>query len=253
MSSIFWRQVLLLTKANLKSRYRKTFAGFIWVILNPLVMYLAQSLVFKYFLKISTPNYFLFLGSGLLPWIFVHQSLDMTATIFQTNGTLIKSFSVNPLVYLYAQLLDNFVNFIAAMVLVLVPLVIAHQCHPLGVLLLPIPLINLILTTIGMTWIIATLQVFLRDTKFVLSFVMSVSYFVTPIFYPIEFVPESLRWLVYWNPFYIMVSPIRAALYDFNLMAFVGRLVPACILTILTLTTAFYYWKAKKNELLFNI
>jgi ABC-type polysaccharide/polyol phosphate export permease len=59
----------------MKFRYRKTFAGFIWVILNPIMMFVVQSLVFKRFLKIEIPDSFVFLLGGLLLWIFITQTI----------------------------------------------------------------------------------------------------------------------------------------------------------------------------------
>src|ERR1035437_5970491 len=86
------RQVRALTVANLKSRYRKTFVGFLWVILNPLILYGVQSLVFMKFLKLQVPNYTLFLLSGLLPWVFIVQSVEMCTSLIVINGKLFKSF-----------------------------------------------------------------------------------------------------------------------------------------------------------------
>ena len=86
----FWRQVLALTRANLKARYRKTAAGFLWVVLNPLILYAAQSLVFERFLNLRVPRYSLFLGSGLLPWVFSAQTLEMCTSLFVTHGRLIR-------------------------------------------------------------------------------------------------------------------------------------------------------------------
>src|SRR5271154_4561101 len=102
---IFVRQSRALAAANLKSRYRRTVAGFLWVVLNPLIMFGVQSMIFRHVLKIQISNYFLFLLSGLLPWIFITQSMDMCTSLFQANGGVLKSFHLNPLVLLTAQLI----------------------------------------------------------------------------------------------------------------------------------------------------
>ena len=78
MIQIFSRQLISLTLANMKARYRKTFAGFLWVILNPIILYSVQSVVFRKILKIELPDYSLFLLGGLLPWIFITSTLEMS-------------------------------------------------------------------------------------------------------------------------------------------------------------------------------
>ena len=102
----FWEQIRVLTAANLKTRYRKTWAGFLWVILNPLTMYWIQTQVFSRFLKLNVSNYALFLLSGLLPWIFIVQTLEMCASLFVWSSRMFKAFPVSPLVYVFV--LANF-------------------------------------------------------------------------------------------------------------------------------------------------
>ena len=116
---IFFRQSIILAMANMKARYRDTIAGFIWVVLNPLIMFGAQSVAFKKFLRLDVPNYYLFLLGGLLPWIFLVNSLQMCTPVFEEKGPLLKSFKIQPLVVLSAQLFDNFVNFLFAFFILL--------------------------------------------------------------------------------------------------------------------------------------
>ena len=82
---IFIRQLISLTFANMKARYRKTLAGFIWVILNPIILYSVQSIVFRKILKIDVPDYSLFLMGGLLPWIFITNTLEMSIPYLYNN------------------------------------------------------------------------------------------------------------------------------------------------------------------------
>ena len=133
----FWAQVRDLTVASLKSRYRKTFAGFIWVVLNPLMMFGVQSLVFKTFMRIQVPDYNLFLLGGLLPWIFFSSTIQMTTPLFVTQSYLLRSFKINPMVILTSQVIDNFINFIASFLLILLPFYISSDRSLSALLLLP--------------------------------------------------------------------------------------------------------------------
>ncbi len=102
----YWEQIRDLTFASIKSRYRKTWAGFLWVILNPLLQFGVQSLVFKRFLKLDIPNYFLFLLGGLLPWIFFTSTVQMGTPIVVNQASLMKSFKINQWVILGALIYD---------------------------------------------------------------------------------------------------------------------------------------------------
>src|SRR3954465_5069767 len=143
---IFVRQSRALTAANLKSRYRRTIAGFLWVVLNPLIQFGVQSAIFRHVLKIQVNNYLIFLLSGLLPWIFITQSMDMCTSLFVTSGNVLKSFRLNPLVLLTAQLLDNLLNFLAAFLIIFVALLfhMGGETHLNGLLFTPIAVLVLL-------------------------------------------------------------------------------------------------------------
>jgi len=249
---LYFPQVQALTVANLKARYRKTVAGFLWVVINPLLMFGVQSLVFKTFLKLQVNNYSLFLLSGLLPWIFITSSLEMCTNSILAASFLLKSFQLPPLVYLFAQLFDNLINFLAAFVLILSPFLISHGVS-FHILFLPVAVVLLLGGVVGMTWILATLQVFFRDTKFILSFVISITFFLTPIFYPETYVPDRYRWLVHVNPLYQLIRPFHCVIYGSTTEEAVQSFIHSGIVAGSALVVASIVWKKKKNELFFNL
>ncbi|MBK9294009.1 MAG: ABC transporter permease [Oligoflexia bacterium] len=240
---IFISQVIALTLANLKSRYRGTLTGFVWVILNPIILFGAQSFAFHFILKLSVQDYPLFLLSGLIPWIFLSQSLEMCTPLFTNSGRLMKSISINPLVYLIAQILDNLINFLAAFLVLLIPLSFSSSFQFKNLLLLPLPLFFLFITTLSMSLILATLNVFYRDLKFIVSFVMTFSFYLTPIFYPETFVEPQYRWIIKYNIFTHLISPVRAAV--------MGQLeiLNIFMISALSLLFSFLIWRHKKNAL----
>lgn len=250
---IHWGQVKALTKANLKSRYRKTIAGFIWVVMNPIIMFSVQSLVFRKFLKLEMPNYMMFLLSGLLPWIFISQSLEMCTGLFVNSGRVIKAFSVHPLVFLASQLIDNLINFIAAFTLVFIPLAVSQPTNIIGLLLLPICMLVLGAGALGMAWVFATLHCLLRDTRFVVTFVLSIGFFLTPVFYPREYVPEEMRFMVDINPIHRLIDPFRHSIYRFDAVAFGHSIGVAILVSALSLAAAYLLWRSKRNVVYLSI
>lgn len=251
--SFFWKQVQVVTLANLKSRYRKTFAGFVWVLLSPMITFGVQGLVFSYFLKIDVDSYLLFLVSGLIPWIFVSQTLEMSTPVFVVSGDLMKSFSVSPLVYLSAQVLDNLINFIVGFILVL--LFMGFWLGGLGwhLLFLPLPILILSAGVFALSWIFATLQVFFRDTRFLIRFLMHIGFFLTPVFYPRQFIPQGLDWIASLNPFFHLIYPFQILIYNFNGTAFVQALGIAALTSVLLNAFAVTLWDRSRNMVYFYV
>lgn len=239
--------------ANLKTRYRGTVSGFLWVIMSPIIMFGAQSFAFHYILRIRVDNYLLFLLSGLLPWIFIASSVDMSTTSLTNNARLLKSFPLNPLVSLGAQILDNLVNFMAAFFILLVPVALGSQIDLLSLPLLIVPFFSLFLGVFALSLILGTLNVFYRDTKFVVNFSTSVLFFLTPIFYPIDFLPESLRIFVYLNPIYYLINPFRQFLLNPWLPDTWNYIAQGYLVSVSFFCLALIFWSRKKNAVYFHL
>lgn len=247
MIKIYLRQIMILTRANLKSRYRNSFSGFLWVILNPLFMFGAQSYAFHLILQLDVKNYAMFLASGLLPWIFMSQTLEMGVGHFVNSARLLKSLPLKPVTLLLALALDNLINLFAAFLVILVPIGLLTDFSFVNLIVFPIPLVILLFGVLSLSWILATLNVIFRDIKFLVPFVMTTAYYLTPIFYPITFVPEKYRWLVEYNIFYFFVSPFREMINDpFNLIFVISCLKALAVSGVLFLV-AIIVWRKKRN------
>lgn len=241
-------QILLFTASNMKARYRGTFAGFVWVVINPMILFAAQSLVFKHILKLDVPNYALFLLGGLLPWLFITQTFDMCIPVLQSSSELLRAYKINPKTLVWSQILDNFLNFLFAFFFILVPTILITGEYTIGYFFIPIALINLIIGVGSAVWLLSVMQVFYRDTKFIVQFLVSVLFFLTPIFYPIELIPKGYQWLVTINPFYRFIEPFRICLYDFKGQAFFVSCILSFSLTGLLILLSSHFWRKKKND-----
>lgn len=243
-----WTQVRDLTLASMKSRYRRTWAGFLWVILNPLLMFGVQSLVFRKFLRIDVPDYFLFLLGGLLPWIFFTQTILIGTPIFVTQSQLLRSFKINPMVILGAQVLDSFVNFLVSFLLIMLPFYFFSDKSLINLFLLPVALIPLLLGTLSFTISFSVLNVFYRDINFVMGFVFSLLFFLTPIFYPVEYVPEQYRWFVTYNPVVFFIDPFRIIIHQATDTSFFVSWSKGMAVATGAAIVTFLIWKRKQND-----
>jgi lipopolysaccharide transport system permease protein len=249
----FWKQSQALTVANLKARYRKTWAGFLWVVLNPLISFGVQAVAFQQFLKIDIQHYLLFLVSGLLPWLFIAQTLEMSATVFVNAGHLIKSISVSPLIFLLAQILDNALNFLAAFALLLLMIFTFEGGNATPIWLLIFPLATLLIGVFALAWLLATANIFFRDTRFLVSFGLQIFFFLTPIFYSREFIPVEWRWLLFLNPFYLLIRPFQVLIHEFALTDFLAAMSASTVAAVVLMGFASFVWRRLNQEIYFHV
>jgi lipopolysaccharide transport system permease protein len=251
--STFLDQVSATTHANLILRYRQSFSGFIWVILHPILMFGAQSLAFNKILKLGISNFYIFLLTGLLPWLFMIQSLEMSSTIIINNARITKSYPVNPLVFVFAQVIDNFINFLAALLAIGSVVYFSHGFSAGRALWLPLAALPLLSGTVAVATLLSVGNVFFRDLKFVISFALSVSFFLTPIFYPETFLPEDYRWLINFNFLYILLKPVRSLFLESDLMFFWSDLMIADLTAVVLAALAIFIWKRYRNLVHFYV
>lgn len=246
-----WRtfadQTLALTVANMKSRYRDTMTGLIWVIMNPLIMYGAQAFAFSQILHVDIANYNLYLLLGLLPWLFINQSVQMTASLLLQSGAFLKAYNIHPFVLIAANVLDNFINFSLAFLVILIPAVVLSGQASSQLLLLLAPAFLLAVFTLSLCWLISVVNVFYRDTSFVVTFVLNISFYLTPIFYSANMLSEKHRWLVKFNLFYLAIRPFQSLIYPvdapFAEAAAIGGGVTLGLALLVVL-----FWRWRKNE-----
>jgi lipopolysaccharide transport system permease protein len=238
-----------LTVSEMKGRYRNTWAGFAWVVLNPIIMFGVHALVFKHIMQIQLDRYYVFLLGGLLPWIFVSSSLTMTSHTLITSREILLSFQVSPLAILASKIIDNFVNFLAPFSMVFISLLFQEEFSLVGLATVPLSMTLMLIFTYCFSSLTAIAQVYFRDVQYILNFVMSILYFLTPIFYPKEMVPKSLVWIVEINPFYAIIHPLQIALYNYNFDVLMLALSKSIIVTIITISIFILFWRRKRNEL----
>jgi ABC-type polysaccharide/polyol phosphate export permease len=243
------RQAVLLTHSFLKARYRRTFAGFVWVTLNPIIRFAAQILVFHLILNIPQEDYALFLVTGLLPWHFMSQSMEMCTHQLIDYARWIRSFPAHPSVYVIAQVLDCLVSQATAFALLFIVTSLYSPAPRWGLALLPLAAIPLVVFTVACSWLLATLQVFYRDTRFILALVLQVLFFITPIFFSQSMVPDSLKWIVVINPFHHMIEPFRHALFQPDLAKFGESFLTASAIAGVLSSISYFYGEFKRGDI----
>jgi ABC-type polysaccharide/polyol phosphate export permease len=206
-----------LVARDLKARYRGSVLGFFWSFINPLMLLLVYSFVFKYMLQQRAEgieHYELFLFCGLLPWTWFSSSLVESSGVLISGGNLIKKVLFPAEILPIVTVLANMVHFFFGLT-ILVGFLIWFQ-WPVGLGGLgwfPVALLVQLVLTLGFALLLSALTVHFRDIKDILGNLMTFWFFATPIIYP-YFVMESWQLkLLQFNPFTHLAITYQEILY----------------------------------------
>lgn len=249
---LLWVQIVAATRASLLSRYRSSMIGVLWVILSPIIIFGAQSYAFRYILNLQIERFFLFLLSGLLPWFFIFQTVDMCTTVIINMSRVTRAYPISPIVFLSAQVLDNFVNFLLSMIFILFAVSFIETIPALSLVMVPVAIVPLLIGVFAISLLAGTANVFYRDLKFVITFAFSVGFFLTPIFYPEHFIPEQYRWVSEYNPIYTLIRPIRESLTSIDGLPVAYNLMKSYLLSLSLLILSMFYWGKQRTKVHLN-
>lgn len=213
-----------LTLRELKARYKNTALGFFWSLLNPFAMMLVFTAVFTVFIPNNTiEKYPLFVLCGLLPWNFLSAGVMSGISSVTANSSLVTKLLFPREVLPIASVLANLVNFLLSLAVLFVALIIFQAHISPWLILLPVVILLHAALVLGLTLILSTLNVFYRDTLMVMDVVMLAWFFLTPVVYPIDALPEAYelfgltidvqRWVYILNPMASIISTYRDLLY----------------------------------------
>jgi len=199
-----WRYhalVQALVSRHLATRYRGSALGFLWTLLNPLCLMAVYTLVFHYYMRAgASEHYTSLLFVGLLPWLWTVSSLhEGTASIVSSGHLITKSMfpaQVLPVVAVIASL----VNFLLSLPLMLVFLFFDGIVPHPTLILLPIVILLQGIFLFGLTLMLSALNVRYRDVQHLVGNVLTFLFFLTPIIYPPQMVPDSMRFTLQINP-----------------------------------------------------
>ncbi|HTD53458.1 MAG TPA: ABC transporter permease [Thermoanaerobaculia bacterium] len=224
-----WRQralILALTRRELQARYRNGVLGYFWSLANPLLLLLVYATVFRLVFqpRADVRPYALFLFSGVLTWGFVSSALVDAAETFRANGPLLRKTTVAPEVFPAVAVGARLAHFLLALPVLAaaVGIAAARGSVNVGLAALAFPAVVLLLTlaVFGMALAISSLAVHFGDVRDLVGNLLTLAFFLTPILYPIDSVPERFRPWLRVNPF----ATFFAAVHD---SAFFFRPIPA--------------------------
>ncbi len=205
-----------LASREIKSRYKQSVLGYFWVILNPFIQMLVLAFVFSFFVRLPTEfniPYSVFLYSGLLPWnLFLFSVTSATNSLIENDSLLKKVYFPREIIITAAILAKTYDFLLASTVFVLFLIYFKIQVS-LIIFYLPLVLFIQILFSLGLSFILSALNLFYRDVQYLMNAVFLIWFYLTPVIYPVELIPQRFRWVFQLNPMAVLINAERRTIF----------------------------------------
>ncbi len=205
-----------MVRRDILARYRGSFGGSWWTVLNPLLLMTTYYFVFGRVLKTKFEggSYILYFLAGILPWLAFSEAVGRSPSIMLEYRSFVKKL-VFPLETLPVNLtIAGAVTEGIGLAIFTAGLLYARHAVPMSVLWLPALLVPQLLFTVGLCWFLAALGVFLRDLGQIIGFVLTAWFFLTPICYPESQLRGPLLTALSYNPFFVLVRGYRTVFLE---------------------------------------
>ena len=237
---------------NLKSRYRRSALGALWTLLNPLLTMTTTVIAFSLVFRFDIKDFGIYVFSGMLPWNFISMSATMgTTSLVHGEGWLKKVYlpkAIFPFVAVNTELINHFLSLLSIFIIML----ITRFPIKAPVLLLPVNILILFIFCLSIAIITGVFSVYFRDLMNIVQVVFQALFYLCPIIYPLEMMPQFAKDLMKWNPFYHYINLFRKVLYEGVLPSTVEFAIPL-IISIVSFFLAFWVLMRKEKDLIFRL
>lgn len=235
-----------LTIKELKLKYRHSALGFLWSLLNPLMMLVIYIFAFKLIFKIQIPQFPLFVLIGLLPWTFFQTSLTISSTSIIHNSSLIRKVYFPREIIPLSIILSNFINFLITIVVIFFGMLYYNAPFTIAILVLPVVLLVQLLFVMGFSLILSAYTVTYRDMAYLIEVVFIGLFYLTPIVYPLEMIPSKFKTFILINPMASIIESYRRILLNGQFPSFQMVVIPLGV-ALLVLVIGQYLFNKKSQ------
>lgn len=252
----FWtyRDLLkLLVMKTVKLKYRRSFLGYLWSILNPLLIMVVMTVVFSTMFSRNIENFPVYLFCGQLLFNFMNTSTHQATGSITGNAALLKKTYVPKFIFTVAKVTSCAVDLIFSLGALVIVMLVTRAKLSWYSLLFPLVLLQLYLFCIGLGLFLAQASVFFRDVEFIYNAVTTAWMYLTPIFYPVESLPQTLEGLVKGlNPMYFYVTQFRDLIYSGTFPS-VYNVAGGCIAAFVALVIGIWSFMRSEDNFIMHI
>ena len=209
--SLLWALVV----RQLASRYRGSALGFLWSFLNPLLLMLVYTLVFRFYVRFeSVPNYTVFVFTGLLPWLWSVSSLSEGTSAISSSGHLITKSMFPAHLLPTVSVLAAGINYILSLPILFIFMFAFGIPYTSALLCLPLIIVIQFLFLWGITIALSAINVHFRDVQHIVANLLTFLFFLCPILYPAQNVPPQFSFTINYNPIAVLTGAYHHVFLD---------------------------------------
>lgn len=241
---LIWQQLIL--------RYRRTFLGYLWSLINPLLMMSIMSVVFATLFKADLKTFTVFLFTGMIPWNFFSSAVIQSSSAFIQNESLIKKIYLPKIIFPLSICLSLIVDSVLSFFTLFLIILAIGGTLSWAVFFIPIAYFLLLFFVFGVSLIISVVTVFFRDLQHIIVIAMQGLFFLTPIFYKRDEIIGKVQFLVNLNPITTYIELFRFPLYLSTLPPF-GVILKAIAFAILAMTIGLFFFLKQEKKVVFRL
>lgn len=247
-----------LVKKDIKLKYRRSYLGILWTLLEPLLTMLVLTLVFGTFYGKDDKSFPVYILTGRLLYTFFNNATKAATKSIRSNAGMIKKVYVPKYVYPLSSILSNYITFLISLIILVVVCLVLGVYPTKYALFAIVPLLSLFVMSLGVGMILATFSVFFRDLEYLWGVVLMLIMYSSAIFYsPDRLIGSGVGWILKFNPLYACIYNFRTAVFgatgssgyplDMYYVWF------AAIFSLVTLLFGTYMFYKKQDQFILNI
>lgn len=202
---------------DVKVKYKRSILGLLWTLLNPLFTMVVLSMVFSNLFRNDIEYFSLYLIIGQVMFAFFSESTSMAMESVIGNAQLIKKVYIPKYIFPVSKVLSTFVNLLFALIAVIMVAIVMKVKITIAVIFSPLALIYILIFSMGIGLILASINVYFRDMRHLYGVALTAWMYLTPIFYPMNIIPEQYIGIVKANPLIYMIEYFRECILYGNI------------------------------------
>jgi ABC-2 type transport system permease protein len=241
-----------LVKRDFVLKYRRSFLGIIWSVLNPLLMMVILSIVFSQIFRVQIENYAVYYLTGSLIFSFMTDSTTNSLTSIVSNAGLIKKVYIPKYIFPLEKCLFSLLNSFFVLIATLIIMPILGVNLQATAILVILPFVYVLIFSFGLGLILSTINVFFSDIAHLYGILTTAWMYLTPILYPIDILPKNIQKFSIYNPMFHFVNFTRDVLIYNNIPNFKQNFT--CIaISFVIFCIGILVFKSKQNKFVLYI
>lgn len=234
-------------KKDVRGKYKGSFLGILWSFINPLLSVVVYAIVFSYIMRFNIDHYLIYLIAGIIPWTFFTTAINSGMNSILFNADIIKKVYFPRIILPISSVTSCLVNFLISCLIILIFVFISGVGIGISLIFLPIVVVIQYIFTLGVAFILSALEIYVKDIEHIVNFFISMLFYVTPILYTPDYVPDKLQFILKLNPLAYIIEAYHSIFYYKEIPNMINLGIIACISVLVLLIGYKIFKKLQKG------